>query len=402
MLSRLFIQSSSVVRRTRVPLLKLSNDAIALRTLPSRPSATLSKDIAVNLPDSVRKAIGYWLLTCSGFAFSTVVLGGITRLTKSGLSMVDWHLFKEAPPMSREQWEAEFEKYKQFPEFKLKNLDMSLGEFKAIWYMEYMHRSFGRFTGIVFTVPAVVFWARNYFVQSMKKRVLAFGSLILCQGLLGWYMVKSGLEEETAKRYGNDPKVSHYRLAAHLGTAFVLYSLLLWSAFSHLLPPTKVAVTPQMVTFRRLAHGSKALLFFTALSGAFVAGLDAGLIYNTFPKMGNSYVPSEIFDLSPAWKNFAENPTMTQFQHRTLGISTFTLSTITWLYSRKLPLTPRMRLAANVFYAAIMFQVALGISTLLSGVNKPLASTHQAGALTALSTAIWLTHELKLVKYIPK
>lgn len=177
-------------------------------------------------------------------------------------------------------------------------------------------------------------------------------------------MVKSGLDEKTAQKY-NDPRVSHYRLAAHLGTAFIFYSLLLWSGLSHLLPPTQVAVTKQMVTLRRFAHGSKVLIFLTALSGAFVAGLDAGLVYNTFPLMGNTFVPSDILVLEPKWKNAVENPTTVQFNHRTLGEAAFCAVTACWLYSRRLPLTPRMRLATNAVMIVALTQVVLGISTLL-------------------------------------
>lgn len=170
-------------------------------------------------------------------------------------------------------------------------------------------------------------------------------------------MVKSGLETETAQKYA-DPRVSHYRLAAHLGTAFIFYTLLLWSGIGHLWPPQQAPVTPQMLTFRRLVHGTKGLMFLAVISGAFVAGLDAGLIYNTFPLMGNSLVPSDIVAHEPLWTNFTENPTTVQFEHRTLGVTIFTLATAAWFYSRRLPLTPRMRLAANVFYMTICAQVS--------------------------------------------
>ncbi|RWS16622.1 cytochrome c oxidase assembly protein COX15-like protein, partial [Dinothrombium tinctorium] len=367
-----------------------------------RGSVTLTiPQISDGLSDKARKAVGYWLLTCSGFTFGTVVVGGITRLTKSGLSMVDWHLFKEFPPMSSEQWQLEFNKYQQFPEYKLRNMNMTIDEFKKIWYMEYIHRMLGRNIGAVFFIPAAYFWYKKWFTKSMKKRVFAFGGLLLFQGLLGWYMVKSGLEDETATKYA-DPRVSHYRLAAHLGTAFVFYSLLLWSGLSHILPAQQAPVTPKMITFRRLAHTTKGLVFLTALSGAMVAGLEAGLIYNSFPKMADRWIPSDLFAQSPLWKNFFENSTTVQFDHRLLGEIAFCAVTGCWLYSRRLPLNPRMRLAVNCFMGAACLQISLGIATLLLYVPKSLAAMHQAGALTVLSTAVWLTHELKLIKLIRK
>ncbi|RWS30712.1 cytochrome c oxidase assembly protein COX15-like protein [Leptotrombidium deliense] len=340
--------------------------------------------------EKARKAVGYWLLTCCGFTFGTIVVGAITRITKSGLSMVDWHLFKEFPPLSYAQWEIEFEKYKQFPEYKLRNMNMSIEEFKKIWYMEYFHRMLGRNIGAVFVIPAAYFWYKKWFTTGMKKR-----------GLLGWYMVKSGLQDETAQKYA-DPRVSHYRLAAHLGTAFVFYSLLLWTGLNTLFPPEKAPITPKMVLFRKLVHSTKGLIFLTALSGALVAGLEAGLVYNSFPKMADRWIPSDLFAQTPLWKNFFENSTTVQFDHRLFGELVFCAVSGCWLYGRRLPLNPRMRLALNCLMGVACVQVSLGIATLLFYVPKSLAVTHQAGALTLLSTALWLGHEMKLIRYVKK
>lgn len=284
------------------------------------------------------------------------------------------------------------------------NSNMSMEEFKKIWWMEYIHRMMGRTTGAVFLIPASIFWYKKWFVRSMKPRVIAFGCLLLTQGLLGWYMVKSGLEDSTAERY-NDPRVSHYRLAAHLGTAFIFYSLLLTTAFSHLLPPfqTMYPITASVMRFKKLAHITGGLIFVTAVSGAFVAGLDAGLVYNTYPLMGNTLVPSDILAKEPVWKNFLENPTTTQFDHRLLGHLAVAGAAGCWIYSRRLNLLPpRAKVAATVLFCAAMMQITLGISTLLMEVPKPMASIHQAGALGLLSTAIWLIHELKLLHRFPK
>lgn len=252
----------------------------------NRRSATLITPEPFNeISSTARKSVGIWLLACSGVTFGTVIVGGVTRLTRSGLSMVDWHPFKEFPPISHSKWIEEFEKYKQFPEYKITNKDMTLDQFKWIWYMEFAHRTLGRTIGALFFIPATFFWYKNWLTKPMKKRTLIFGALLGFQGLLGWYMVKSGLEEK--QEYQREPRVSHYRLAAHLGTAFVFYSLLLWSSLTHLLPPQPTQVTRKLLSFRRYAHSIKAIVFLTALSGAFVAGLDAGLVYNSWPLMAD-------------------------------------------------------------------------------------------------------------------
>ncbi|XP_035208616.1 cytochrome c oxidase assembly protein COX15 homolog [Stegodyphus dumicola] len=365
-----------------------------------RQTLTVAQNSAAGISPKASRYVGTWLICCSGMVVGSVILGGITRLTKSGLSMVDWHLFKEFPPLSKEQWILEFEKYKKFPEFKQQNADMTLEEFKWIWYMEYGHRMWGRAVGATFLLPAIYFWKKKWFTKAIKSRVLIFGTLILCQGLLGWYMVKSGLEEKPEP--DGVARVSQYRLAAHLGMAFILYSLMLWSGLNHLLPPQSMETTQKLLKFRRFAHGAKGLIFLTAFSGAFVAGIEAGLVYNSFPKMADRWIPSDITAFSPLWRNITENPTTTQFNHRILGETVFCAVTGLWWYSRKLPLSPRARLAVNCMFAMALIQVSLGIATLLMQVPKPLAASHQSGALALLSTAIWLTHELRILKMIPK
>ncbi|XP_058450769.1 cytochrome c oxidase assembly protein COX15 homolog [Malaya genurostris] len=350
-----------------------------------------------------RKAVGYWLLGCSGMVFVAVVLGGVTRLTESGLSMVTWKLLGEKMPRTQQEWEEEFERYKQFPEFKIKNKDITLGEFKIIWHMEFGHRMWGRLLGAVYALPAVYFWSRGYLDRGMKIRTLMFGALIGAQGLLGWYMVKSGLEDRFHHE-SDVPRVSQYRLASHLGLAFVLYSLLLWSALDKLLPAQKLVGQIPAATFRfkRLVHANKAAVFITALSGAFVAGLDAGLIYNSFPKMADRWIPSDILALSPTLRNFTENPTTVQFDHRVLGTATLTLITGMFVLSRRRVLPPRAYTAATAVAVMGWTQVLLGITTLLTYVPVPLAASHQSGSLLLLSLAIWLSHEMKHLKRLPK
>lgn len=371
---------------------KLLNCAIKSRSNVTVATATISPE--------AKKLVGKWLLTCSGMVFGTVVLGGVTRLTKSGLSMVDWHLFKEFPPRDQTQWEAEFAKYQQFPEFKQRNKEMSLSEFKWIWWMEYIHRSFGRAIGAVYYLPAAYFWYRGWFNKGMKIRAVALGGLLAAQGLLGWYMVKSGLEEKPEP--DGVARVSQYRLAAHLGTAFIFYSLLLWNGLAHITVPEMTPFTKQMKMFWRFCHGTKTLIFLAAFSGAFVAGIEAGLVYNSFPKMADRWIPTDIMAFDPKLRNFTENPTTVQFDHRILGELVFLSVTSIWIYSRKLPLPHRARLATNALLIVGLTQVGMGIGTLLLYVPKSLAACHQAGALTLLSVAIWLTHELKLLRKMPK
>ncbi|XP_021575172.1 cytochrome c oxidase assembly protein COX15 homolog isoform X3 [Carlito syrichta] len=229
----------------------------------------------------------------------------------------------------------------------------------------------------------------------MKGRVLGLCGLVCFQGLLGWYMVKSGLEEKPDSH--DIPRVSQYRLAAHLGSALVLYCASLWTSLSLLLPRHRLPETRQLLRLRRFAHGAAGLVFLTALSGAFVAGLDAGLVYNSFPKMGDSWIPEDLLAFSPVLRNVFENPTMVQFDHRVLGVTSVTAITVLYFLSRRIPLPGRTRMAAVTLLALAYTQVALGISTLLTYVPTPLAATHQAGSLALLSGALWLLSELRRV-----
>lgn len=205
---------------------------------------------------------------------------------------------------------------------------MTLEEFKRIWWMEYLHRTWGRLIGAVFVIPATYFWYKGMLNRGMKTRVLALGSLIGLQGLMGWYMVKSGLEDRFIEP-SDVPRVSQYRLAVHLGLALLLYTGFLYNALDHLIPAEKLTANfsstvltsnalQTLKRFKRLIYSTKGLVFVTALSGAFVAGMDAGLIYNTFPKMADKWIPDDILAISPVLQNFTENPTTVQFDHRIL------------------------------------------------------------------------------------
>ncbi|EDW74767.1 uncharacterized protein Dwil_GK15851 [Drosophila willistoni] len=348
------------------------------------------------------KSVGRWFLGCGGMVFVAVGLGGVTRLTESGLSMVSWKLTGERLPRSQQEWADEFSKYQQYPEFKLKNSKMTLEEFKFIFMMEYIHRMWGRAIGAFFLIPAAYFWNKGYFCSKTKKTVLLMGTLIGLQGLMGWYMVKSGLENRFDDP--NDvPRVSQYRLASHLAAAFVLYAFFLSNGLSKLYPSEQfLATAKKALTAKRLAHLTKGMVFLTAISGAFVAGLDAGLVYNSFPKMGDNWIPDDILQFQPIQRNITENPSTVQFNHRILGISTVTLTSILWLSTRRIQLPKRANLAIHAVAAMAWTQATLGVTTLLNYVPVPLATAHQSGSLILLSLAVWLSHELRFLKYIPK
>lgn len=214
-------------------------------------------------------------------------------------------------------------------------------------------------------------------------------------------MVKSGLEDKP--EHYSKPQVSHLRLASHLGTAFLFYSITFLTALHHLIPPNTLTKASHLFKYKRLAYGLTGAVFTTAVSGALVAGLEAGLTYNSWPMMADRWIPSDIISANmPFWKNFIQNSTTVQFDHRWLGQLTFFLATGTWLYSRRLPLDPRLRFASNLVMLLATFQLSLGVTTLLLYVPKHLAATHQSGALALLTSSLWLAHELKLVRKISK
>jgi len=362
--------------------------------------------------ESVPRIVGWWMGGIAGMCFGAVVLGGVTRLTESGLSMVDWKLFGRPPPMTPEAWQIELDKYKESPEFKYKNSEITMEHFKFIWLMEYGHRMWGRTIGAMYYLPATAMWAMGYFTPAIKKRVLVGGALLGFQGLLGWYMVKSGLDHKNFEGPNDVPRVSQYRLAAHLSSAMVLYSFMLWNSLNILKPAKALALNKltsldakSLMGFRKLAMGTKGLVFATAVSGAFVAGLDAGLTYNSFPLMAGKIIPDDLFAYAPWLSNFTENPTTVQFDHRVLGTSTLGVISYMFYKSSKVPLPRSARTAALAVFCMGWMQVGLGITTLLLYVPVPVAALHQSGALVTLSTALWLSHEMKLMKmlkHVPK
>ncbi len=337
------------------------------------------------------RAIYRWLLTCAILIFAMVILGGVTRLTGSGLSMVNWHpIHGVVPPLNAAEWQEEFENYQQSPEFEKVNHHMDVDDFKQIFYFEYSHRVLGRLIGLVFLLPFLYFYFRNKIRPGLTPKLLLMFVLGGLQGLLGWYMVKSGLVD--------NPHVSQYRLAAHLMAAILIYAFILWTAFSLMNPQTRVSRAESKAGgFRRAAHYLLFLVLLTILSGAFVAGLKAGLIFNTFPKMGEQWIPDELLSLSPFYLNLFENLVTVQFDHRVLAILTGTLLLLYWWKSLKVGFNREIRLSFHLIAIMVVIQWALGISTLLLHVPVAIAASHQAGALLLFTAVLFNLHKLTRV-----
>jgi len=329
------------------------------------------------------RRVATWLFSVCALVFLMVVLGGFTRLTGSGLSMTDWRpVTGILPPMSEAGWAEEFARYQQSPEFAKVNSHMDVAAFKGIFWLEYLHRLLGRLIGIAFFVPFVVFAWRGDIRPREYPRYLAMFALGGMQGLLGWYMVKSGLVDV--------PHVSQYRLTAHLALAFFVYGFILWSALSLWFSADGRGRHPWFARTAALTG----LLVVTILSGGFVAGLKAGKIYNTFPLMGDKLVPDGLFALSPVLRNFFENATTAQFDHRLLALMTFTLIVVYWWRSRRAALPRRATIGSSALLHTASLQVILGVSTLLTSVPVLLGALHQAVAMLLLTAALFLTHSL--------
>lgn len=322
-------------------------------------------------PDS--RNIVIWLLSTCFLIWLMIMLGGATRLTHAGLSIVEWKPIVGAiPPLSETAWLVEFDKYKLFPEYKLINFDMTLAEFKFIYYMEYAHRLLGRLIGLFFFIPLAYFWVRGRLSLLIKKTMSVAIILGLAQGAMGWYMVKSGLVK--------NPAVSAYRLTAHLLLALFLFGILFWSALKvHYNSKAPLVAPPHPLPKKShiLTHISATFILLTITYGGFVAGLKAGLIYNTYPLMGGQFLPSEWNFMSPLLINFTENAATVQWVHRTLAIITLILVTYSMAILIKRTELKTLRKAALLTISAICIQVVLGISTLLMQVPVSLGTLHQ-------------------------
>lgn len=408
-----FRSQSSVTSPTSSSPLGALGKSISKAEIPSG-----STHKASSWPETSSKSVAYWLLGSAASVFGIVVFGGLTRLTESGLSITEWRpVTGSFPPRDEEAWEQEFARYKLSPEFKQLNSRMNLEEFKQIYWMEWGHRLWGRVVGITFLLPTAYFIIRRRVDRRMAVRLVGICGLIGFQGVIGWWMVKSGLKDDLFEQ-GQHPRVSQYRLAAHLGTAFIAYLTMLTNGMRILhenrllrdpAEGAKLLETlqrPELRPFRRMLGALSVLVFITAMSGALVAGLDAGLIYNDFPWMGQGLIPPkrEMFDPFYShtddqkdlyWRNALENPVLVQLDHRILATTTFTAIVGLWCYSRFsptvraiLPKAAKGGMMGVVHMASL--QVALGITTLWYLVPTPLAAAHQAGALALLTTVFLL------------
>ena len=341
------------------------------------------------------------------------------------LSITEWKpVTGTLPPLLHDDWMDNFSKYKDSPEYRILNPNMTLDEYKFIYFMEWSHRLWGRVIGLTFVLPAIYFTARRRVTPKTALKLLGISGMIGFQGFIGWWMVKSGLQDDLFAKPGSHPRVSQYRLTAHLGAAFTVYAAMLWCGLDILrenrllnkpadaLAHMKSLNVPQLQVFRGLVGLLVAMVFTTAMTGGLVAGLDAGLIYNEFPKMGTGYMPPMKEMMDPFyshtadgsdlwWRNLLENPTIVQFQHRVMALSTFTAIMAIFAFSRfnprvaaALPKTVRAGMMGVVHLAS--FQVLLGISTLVYMVPTHLAAAHQAGALALLTGSIVLGHRVWL------
>lgn len=317
-----------------------------------------------------RKVIAAWLLLCAALVFLIVLVGGVTRLTRSGLSIVEWQpLIGVLPPLAEADWQALFAKYRETPEYRLVNLGMDLEGFRRIFWWEYIHRLLARLIGLVVLLPLLWFQLSKKLERPLAWKLWGIFALGALQGLMGWLMVKSGLID--------DPKVNPVRLTLHLGLALAIFSAELWIALGLL--------APRGARGSRLAAALPFVVFAMALSGGMVAGLRAGAAYNTFPLMNGHVVPPEILMLEPWWQNFLYNMATVQFLHRGFFWLLAVLVPLAWWRWRATP-------AANALLLAFALQAALGIATLLAGVPVALGAAHQGGAVLVLAAALWNAH----------
>jgi len=332
--------------------------------------------------------VARWLFIVAFTIFLMMILGAVTRLTHSGLSMVDWKpLMGILPPLSDADWAQTFQRYQEFPEYQKINHQMNLEGFKSIYYFEYFHRILGRLIGMMFLLPFIYFWFKGAIRKSHLPQMMLMFILGGLQGVLGWYMVKSGLV--------NDPHVSQYRLTAHLIAAVIIYSYILWFAFGLIKDKSLAAINPYSSRLFKYAIGMIVLVVLMITSGGFVAGTKAGLAYNTFPLMDGKLIPDGLNQLQPFWLNWLENTTSIQFNHRILAYILIILIPLFSMAVRKQGQTKNSQKASTAFVVMLAIQVTLGITTLLYFVPVTIAASHQAGAIILLTISIYICRELK-------
>lgn len=340
------------------------------------------------------RGVALWLFACAALVYAVLIVGGVTRLTHSGLSIVHWQpLVGVLPPLSEAAWEELFRQYRATPEFRLVNFELTLQGFKYIFWWEYAHRLLGRLIGLVFLLPLLWFAATRAISRRLGWWLAAIFLLGALQGALGWYMVASGLVD--------DPRVSPFRLTAHLGLALLIIGAILWTAWS-LWPLARSAAAAVSAPASDAQPGRVpwparivvAAVFVMALTGGMVAGTRAGFVYNTFPLMGATLVPPDLMRLSPWYSNFAYNLATVQFVHRAIAWVLIVAVPAFWWWIRRAVPAQRARTQSNLMLAALALQITLGIATLLSVVALPLAAAHQAGAGFLYAATLWTAHAL--------
>jgi heme a synthase len=364
-----------------------------------------------NVAQNMYAPAGKWILGTAASVVGMIHVGGVTRLTQSGLSMTSWSPLGSLPPLTEEAWQAEFERYKSFPEWEQRQ-NMTLSDFQYIYGWEYGHRMLGRVVGLVFVLPWAYFSLRGRIPPGYQKRMVGLLAMGGTQGLVGWWMVKSGLGED---RRGDkqEIRVKPVRLATHLSMAVATYGALLWTGLDILGLPHKQAMIDQasklsndaLKQAARLRTGSlhlTALTGITIVSGALVAGNDAGRAYNTFPTMDGEWIPSEIAQLKPWYRNLYENTATVQFNHRVLGVSTAAgavgLAVMGLSPVKAALVTPQARLGLYAVGGAALGQVTLGITTLIHYVPISLAAAHQIGSIVVFSSGLYLAHSLRYAR----
>ena len=338
-----------------------------------------------------QRAVAWWLFACCAMVFVTMVVGGVTRLTHSGLSIVEWKpLIGALPPLSHADWLELFAKYQQTPEFIKRNHDMTLDGFKFIFWWEWAHRLSGRLIGVVFFVPYVWFLLRGKLRGALAAKVFGFFILGGLQGAMGWYMVKSGLVD--------DPRVSQYRLTAHLSLAFLIFIAMMWVALGLWAERVRTTADATLRGLQRTGFWLAVLVFYMVVTGGFVAGIRAGKAYNTFPLMNGHVLPPESFILDPWFLNFFNNMALVQFDHRAGAWLLAFIVPWFWVKSRSSVVSARAKSVASLLLVAVAAQIALGIVTLLAAVPVALGVAHQGGAMVVFGVLLWLNHELRVAR----
>jgi heme a synthase len=344
-----------------------------------------------NLEMNSSRAIIIWLITGCILIWAMVVVGGITRLTHSGLSMAKWKIASVIPPHTQEEWEQDFNDYKQTPEYKQINSYFTVEDYKHIYWWEFIHRLIGRMIGMVFLVPFAFFVYKGWLKGTLLWKTLIIFAMGGAQGILGWFMVASGLQDV--------PHVSHYFLAAHLITAFITFGYGFWVALNLIYPPA-----PELEgQFKTLRNWTWVLLCFVLVQiiyGAFTSGLHAGQFDPTWPKMGNSWIAPEVTSMSPLWINFIDGIAGVQFIHRYNAYAVVILACLIWYKSRKLQLLAIQSNGIKFLLGMVLVQFLLGVFTLIYSVPVILGVFHQTGAFLLFASSIFVLHQWKVNKVI--